>query len=137
MYTFIIVWWSDRKVVNFLRILQVWPWTKKWPDWTWRNYETYKRAPQARARNRKEKQRSITLPSRIWISILTSCGNQLGSWIGTRCRPCTAHALVSLCSSSTILSLPSSHLWRHLPVLSGGPTQRTPTLYMPMRCCSL
>ena len=53
------------------------------------------------------------------------------------CRPCTVHTLASPCSSSTILSLPSGHLWHHLPVLSGGPTRRTPTLYTPMQCCSL
>ena len=89
-YTFIIVRQCDRKVVNFNRILQAWPWMKKQPDWMWRNYGTYWRVPQAKARNRKEKQRSNTLPSRTWISILKSCSNQLGSWIGTRCRPCTA-----------------------------------------------
>ena len=37
MYMFIIVQQRDRKVVNFHRILQVWPWTKKRPDQTWRN----------------------------------------------------------------------------------------------------
>ena len=40
MYTFIIVQWPDGKVVNFYRVLQVWPWMKKQPDWMWRNYET-------------------------------------------------------------------------------------------------
>ena len=41
MYTFILVLQSDGKVVNFHCMLQVWPWTKKWPDRTWRNYKTY------------------------------------------------------------------------------------------------
>ena len=136
-YMFIIVWQSERKVVNFHRMLQVWPWMNKWPDWMWRNYKTYWSTPQARARNRKERQRSSTLPLRTWTSILTSCGNELGSWIGTRCRPCTAHALASPHSSSTILSLPSGRLRFHLPVLSGGLTRKTPTLYTPMQCCSL
>ena len=40
-YTLIIVWQSDRKVVNFHCILQVWPWMNKQPDWTRRNYKTY------------------------------------------------------------------------------------------------
>ena len=137
MYTFIIIWQSDGKVVNFHRMLQVWPWTNKRPDRTWRNYKTYWSAPQARARNRKERQRSSALPSITWISILTSCSNQLGSWIGTRCRPCTAHALASPHSSSTLLSLPSGCLRHHLPVLSSRLTRRTLTLYTPMWCCSL
>ena len=136
-YTFIIVRRPDGKVVNFHRMLQVWPWTKKRPDQTWRNYKTCSSAPQARARNRKERQRSSALPLRTWISILTSCGNQLGSWIRTRCRPCTAHALASPRSSLTILSLPSGCLRHHLPVPSSGLTRRTLTLYMPMQCCSL
>ena len=37
----------------------------------------------------------------------------------------------------TILLLCSGCLWHHLPVLSGGPSQRIPTLYTPMQCCSL
>ena len=71
----------------------------------WKNYENYWTAQLAKARNRKRRQRSSALPSRTWNSILTSCGNRLGSWIGIRCRPCIAFALASPHLSSMTPSL--------------------------------
>ena len=53
----------------------------------------------------REDTRSSALPSRTWNSILMSCGNRLGSWIGIRCRPCIAFALASPHSSSMTPSL--------------------------------
>ena len=91
-----------------------------------KNYENYWTTPQAKARNIKRRQRSSALPSRTWNSILTSCGNQLGNWIGIRYRPCTAFTLASPHSSSITPSLLSGHPWHPLPALGDGLIQKTP-----------
>ena len=86
----------------------------------WTNYETYWTAPQTRAKNERRMQKSTVLPLRTYNSILTSCSNQCGNWIGIRCMPCITFTLASPHSSSihdsivaqwSPMASPSSSQW--------------------------